>query len=222
MRGRVLLITLGSILLTPFSMSTARATESATGSEIEVSYKALFREGLLQGFEANWLFDPPLSELILTDFDINRNGTFERSELVELNKASLPTLHDSGFFTRLVVGEEEASFIAVSGIKASNEGGRVRYRFSLGIANDDLDVRGSEIVAYINDPTTITTIVPARNGAAYLGNGAPSGCEISAEQTDNLIQHQGRRGGTLFGQVHSVETVTKIRLSCQAGQAGQS
>lgn len=214
MNWRASLIPFGSMLAL-LSIAQAGATESATGVEIEVSYKALFRGGLLQGFEANWLFDPSLSKMILKDFDTNRDGVFDRAEIVELNKASLPTLHENGFFTNLIIDQKETSLIAITGIKASNERGRIRYRFSLGISEGEIDVRGKEVIAHINDPTTITTILPAKNGAAHLETGAPSGCKIRAEQKDILVTHYNWRSDKLSGQLHSLESVTTIYLICK-------
>lgn len=125
----------------------AYATPSIHSPEIEFFYTALFRNGLLQGWQAEWLFDTALSEMIIADFDTDQNGSFEKNEVVDLNKASLPTLHDSGYFLNMLVDGHPVPVTAVSGINATIESGRVRYHYKLGLLNGDVDIRKSEVIS---------------------------------------------------------------------------
>lgn len=214
MIGRILRIGVVAIALASSSALTVSATPPAAEAAIEMSYTALFRQGLLRGFEAEWLLDPTLSEMILTDFDTDRNGVFDRHELIELNKASLPTLHENGFFMELFSGDEAVPIVAVSGIKATAENRQVRYRFALGLASGDRDLRKAEIVASLYDPTQLTIIHPAMTNAASLGEGAPAGCYAHVDESPNIVRQQRGRGA-LFGAVHGIQKITTIKLACE-------
>jgi ABC-type uncharacterized transport system substrate-binding protein len=204
----------GIIMLFVSGAAPAYATPSIHSPEIEFFYTALFRNGLLQGWQAEWLFDTALSEMIIADFDTDQNGSFEKNEVVDLNKASLPTLHDSGYFLNMLVDGHPVPVTAVSGINATIESRRVRYHYKLGLLNGDVDIRKSEVIAQVLDPTGLTTLIPATT-SVRLGKGAPADCVVLAEQADGLMQQQRRnRRGSLFGPVVTVKFFTVISFTC--------
>lgn len=208
-------IFISSILVLVFSMAPLEAARSDTGVQIEVSYTALFEKNLLKGLKADWLFDPQLSQTMIADFDTNRNGIFDKPELIRLNEASLPTLHQNNFFTHLFVGEKPVPLSAISGIKANIEQGQVHYTFTLGITGGNLDAHNVGIIIDVYDPTTLTRVVPAESGVARLGEDAPPVCSIRAEQKDNaIIELRNGRRRTVFGPVNAVATVTTFFLTC--------
>ena len=53
----------------------------------------------LKSIDVEWTLDPMFSQMVMGDFDTNRNGKFENTERYEVYKA-ISTIKEMGFFIR--------------------------------------------------------------------------------------------------------------------------
>ena len=68
------------------------------------SIKVVFDEKGLAGFEVKWVFDEMFSNMIIHDFDKNRNGKFETDEIGEIKKGAFSNLSNFDYFTHIKIG----------------------------------------------------------------------------------------------------------------------
>lgn len=169
------------------------ASPHDAGLEIEAAYTAVFRDGRLTGFQADWRFDELFSLAMLNDFDRDSDGALDAGEIARLSSASLPVLRKSGFFTHAAIGNQRLTLDAVGPLQATVEDGRVRYRFLLGVSGEPVELRSRKLAAVLFDPTKAATLVPAAGELPLaLGEGAPPACQGWADELSNDKVHGGR------------------------------
>lgn len=84
----------------------------------------------LKSVEVEWTLDPIFSQMVLGDFDLNRNGKFENSERHEVYKA-IAAMKEVGFFIRPTLNNHTIRLKELKNFTVRLERGLVIYRFSI-------------------------------------------------------------------------------------------
>ena len=84
----------------------------------------------LTSVDVDWTLDPMFSQMILGDFDINRNGVFETSEKYEVYKA-IVQMNEFGFFIRPTINNRPIWLRELKNFTVRQEKGLVIYRFNI-------------------------------------------------------------------------------------------
>jgi len=84
----------------------------------------------LTSVDIEWTLDPMFSQMVLGDFDLNRNGRFEPSEKYEVYKAIEP-MKEMGFFIRPQINNRSIRLKELKNFTVRQEKGLVIYRFNI-------------------------------------------------------------------------------------------
>lgn len=84
----------------------------------------------LKTIDIEWTLDPMFSQMVLGDFDTNRNGKFESQEQYEVHKAILP-MKEMGFFIRPIVNGKKIWLKELKNFTVRQSKGVVIYRFTI-------------------------------------------------------------------------------------------
>lgn len=84
----------------------------------------------LKSVDVEWTLDPMFSQMVLGDFDLNRNGKFEHSEKYEVYKA-IEAMKDMGFFIRPTLNDRRIWLKELKNFSVRQERGLVIYRFTI-------------------------------------------------------------------------------------------
>ncbi len=87
-------------------------------------------DNTLKSIDVEWTLDPMFSQMILGDFDLNRNGKFENSERNEVFKA-ITTMKEIGFFIRPTLNNRKIWLKELKNFTVRQERGLVIYRFNI-------------------------------------------------------------------------------------------
>ncbi|MDD5053218.1 MAG: DUF1007 family protein [Sulfuricurvum sp.] len=86
----------------------------------------------LTSVDVEWTLDPMFSQMVLGDFDLNRNGQFENSEKYEVYKAIEP-MKEFAFFIRPKVNNHFIMLKELKNFTVLQQKGLVIYRFTIPI-----------------------------------------------------------------------------------------
>ncbi len=84
----------------------------------------------LTSVDIGWTLDPMFSQMVLGDFDLNRNGQFEPAEKYEVYKAIEP-MKEMGFFIRPQINNRSIRLKELKNFTVRQEKGLVIYRFNI-------------------------------------------------------------------------------------------
>jgi len=84
----------------------------------------------LTSINVEWTLDPMFSQMVMGDFDLNRNGKFEHSERYEVYKA-IEQMKKVGFFIRPTLNNRKIRLNELKNFTVRVEKGLVIYRFSI-------------------------------------------------------------------------------------------
>ena len=70
------------------------------------SINVLFDEKGLAGFRVKWVFDEMFSNMIINDFDKNRNRRFESQEIEHIKNGAFSNLKNFDYFTHIKIAEK--------------------------------------------------------------------------------------------------------------------
>lgn len=88
-----------------------------------------FDKNGLAGFEIRWAFDEMFSSMIILDFDKNRNGRFEPSEIAGVEKGAFSNLREFDYFTHIKIDKKPFKVKYVKDFSAEIENHILIYRF---------------------------------------------------------------------------------------------
>ena len=83
----------------------------------------------LAGFDFRWVFDEMFSQMIIGDYDKNRNGRFEPGESEALKAGAFSNLKNFGYFTHIKIAGTPFPVRFVKDFRAEIEKGCLVYRF---------------------------------------------------------------------------------------------
>ncbi len=84
----------------------------------------------LKSVDVEWTLDPMFSQMVMGDFDLNRNGKFENTERYEVYKA-IEAMKEMGFFIRPTLNNRKIFLKELKNFTVRQERGLVIYRFSI-------------------------------------------------------------------------------------------
>lgn len=87
-------------------------------------------DNTLKSVDVEWTLDPMFSQMVMGDFDLNRNGKFENSERYEVYKA-IATMKEMGFFIRPTLNNRKIWLKELKNFTVRQEKGLVVYRFTI-------------------------------------------------------------------------------------------
>ena len=83
----------------------------------------------MAGFKEKWAFDEMFSQMIIHDFDKNRNGRFELAEVKEIKKGAFSNLRKFDYFTHVKINGKSFEVKFVKDFNAKIVKNRVTYHF---------------------------------------------------------------------------------------------
>jgi len=93
------------------------------------SIKVVFDEKGLAGFKLKWVFDDMFSNMIINDFDKNKNGLFEQSEIETIKNGAFSNLKKFDYFTHIKVNDKPFKVEFVKNFSAEIKDNILIYRF---------------------------------------------------------------------------------------------
>ena len=96
---------------------------------IHNSVTIVFDENGLAGFKVDWVFDEMFSNMIIHDYDQNKNKKFEASEIRKLEKGAFSNLRKFEYFTYIKISGEPFKVKFVRNFSAKIIEDRVVYHF---------------------------------------------------------------------------------------------
>lgn len=162
-----------------------------------------FEEGRLVKIRMQWAFDEFFSAVLYEDFDRNRNGSFEESEIDAMRQGAFNGLGEVGFFTDLRVDGRKVDWNGAEdfGIAVSADGRIVSYSFTLTLP-EPVDPVQEPVTLSIYDPEYYVAMDFIQDRPLrFRGNGGTDCAYAFEEADDNPIY---------FGAVYPIRAV----LSC--------
>lgn len=93
------------------------------------SIKVVFDKKGLAGFKIKWVFDEMFSNIIIHDFDKNRNGHFEPSEVGDVKNGAFSNLKNFDYFTHIKINGKAIKVKFVKDFSAMIKDNTLIYRF---------------------------------------------------------------------------------------------
>lgn len=93
------------------------------------AFIAHFDNDGLVGFKLEWVFDEMFSQMIINDFDKNKNGELEPEEVKAVYKGAFSNLEHFGYFTNVKINGTPFDVKEVQDFDAKIVKGRVVYHF---------------------------------------------------------------------------------------------
>lgn len=112
----------------------------------------------LQSIDVEWTLDPMFSQMVLGDFDLNRNGVFEPKERYEVHQA-IVAMKEVGYFIRPVLNNRKIWLKELKNFSVRQEKGLVIYRFTI--------PTNEKIAQRLNLTVTYDTEAAFNNGIIY-------------------------------------------------------
>ena len=132
--------------------------------------------GHIVAITQDWTFDAFFSAALIKDFDRDKNGRFDAAEIALMKKNAFSALKDFGYFTHVRVDGKKASPTDIRAFTAKIAGGKVTYRFTLGLPKP-VDPRRQKAAFLFYDHTYYVDVALSGSTPVGLKNGV--GCRVS-------------------------------------------
>ena len=143
--------------------------------EARVGFELEF--GALVAIDMTWRFDPMLSELLLLDYDRDRDGRFDAEEAERL----LPAIYDGlileGYYAHLELAGAKQPITEADGFSVRIEDGLVLYNFKMHLP-EPVDPAETEVAFAVYDETIFVQIDLALTGLAIVGDDGRCALEV--------------------------------------------
>jgi ABC-type uncharacterized transport system substrate-binding protein len=139
---------------------------------IDIMAKFMFSDSTLSGVNIFWDMDEMYSASLMEEFDLNKNGTFEKSEYTSIYKEAFSYAANSNYFMVVTWGE---SLLQVAETKRFVArilpDKKIRYSFFVPLNIKLQEIADDKLVMFFNDPSMFVAfdlkknmITPAENG----------------------------------------------------------
>ncbi|MBL8644908.1 MAG: DUF1007 family protein [Rhodospirillaceae bacterium] len=105
-----------------------------------------------------WQFDAFFSQVLMGDFDTNKDGQFDDAERAAMKEQVFTSLKDYGYFTHLRIGGKDTAFERVENFATAVDKGELVYIFDL-LPAAPIDLGAAEAQLSLFDPTIYVDIV---------------------------------------------------------------
>ncbi|MHA1539998.1 MAG: DUF1007 family protein [Alphaproteobacteria bacterium] len=109
-----------------------------------------------------WAFDEMFSELILIDYDKDKNKVLSKKEVLDIKEKAFKHLKSEGFYTHIFVNGKKYDQYTLSKFHAEIKNGEVIYQFTL-LLNTQLDPFSDKISLGVYDPQFYTELTYKRD-----------------------------------------------------------
>jgi len=155
---------------------------------IEQKIGIIFDKNGIEGFTLHWTFDEMFTSIISVDYDKNKNGVLEESEVKLVEKEAFSFVADYNYFFYATIAGESYQATEVKNFSAEFVNQKVVYSFFVPcpiIAKSD----DSEIIIYTYDPSYYSAILFAEKEPTFLTNAAPFDikCSIMEDTQKSLF-----------------------------------
>ena len=117
------------LLIAVFILAVSGIVYSHPHVFIDAKIQIFFHETGFAGFKVEWIFDDMFSSTIITDFDKNKNGTFEVDEIDAVREGAFSNLRNYNYFILLVSRNKRVVIESVEDFNAEIIQGKVGYNF---------------------------------------------------------------------------------------------
>ena len=155
----------------------------------------------LAGFRLDWLFDEMFSNMLIHDYDKNRNGKFEEGEIKEVKKGAFSNLKKFNYFTHVKINGKSFKVSFVKDFSAKMIKGRVVYQFFIPCHVQAISSY-KRIKISVRDRTFYCSIVLMKDQISY--------------ENDSFYEHDIRisknpKEAYYYGQVYPEEITFRFR-----------
>lgn len=142
---------------------------------VDAAIGFVFENGTVVALAMEWTFDQFFSNMLLADFDKNKNKRFEEPEAKALHDGAFVALKDAGYFTHVRSGGRSVAVGEARDFSAVVSWDQVTYRFVARLA-EPLDPRAAPLIAGVYDEAYYIDLALAqKDPVALLGEGS-KGC----------------------------------------------
>jgi len=123
---------ISSAILVSLFLSAMLASAARAHPHIWISATAsfLFEGDRVVAIRQAWTFDEFFSSALIKDFDVNRDGKFDKAETEQLKQNAFSALKDFTYFTHVRVDGKNLKITEVSDFEADIVDGKIIYRFT--------------------------------------------------------------------------------------------
>ena len=165
--------------------------------------EAVFDEKGLAGIQITWSCDEFFSSMMTEDFDQNKNGSLEETEIALIKKEAFDSLAEHDYFIFVKIDGKPFKVKYVRDFSAAFHAGKLRYQFFIPCHVTALKTFKT-IALSVYDPTYYSAIFFAQNRPVSLRNDA--GFEVKSRIAQNMQESY------YFGMVHPWELTINFRL----------
>ena len=169
---------------------------------IENALTIIFDKQGLAGVQVKWVFDEFFSNMIACDYDSNRNGKLEASEVKNIKEKAFSNLKNFDYFTFIRIDKRAFKVTYIREFSAELKEGKLIYRFLIPCHVKAVTGYKQFIISQY-DPTYYTSVSFAEDNPVSL-KGAP-GFDADYHVEKNL------KKSFYYGQFHPLEVVLKFR-----------
>ncbi|MEA1911204.1 MAG: DUF1007 family protein [Spirochaetota bacterium] len=150
------------ILLLPFSLPLFAHPHIRLSTSLEFEYS----DRQCSGIWVEWEFDRFFSISIINDFDLDKNGEFDSSEVNDIEQHAFSNLKNYGYFIYLRIGTKRYNSEKVSNFSAQLFGSKLHYRFFIPLNKQNYN----DFYVSVFDPTYYCAVDYIENGV-IVGQG---------------------------------------------------
>lgn len=125
--------------------------------------------------EVEWRFDPFFTEMIVVDFDVNRDRRIDAEESRQIHDHAFTNLRHFGYFLDIRVNGQRRDVVPdmVRSFRASLENDQVVYRFHVHL-EVPVSTRETRVTVAMYDETYFTEIMMAEEPPAHIRGEPPN------------------------------------------------
>jgi len=163
----------------------------------------VFDEQGLAGIRVGWRFDEFFSSMIVSDYDENKNGVFEKSEIIKIENAAFRNLSEFNYFTFIKINGQPFKVKYVREFNASLDKGFLIYEFFIPCHVKTAPYFKKFTISQY-DPTYYTAIFYAENNPV----GQEAGSKFETIYHDIA---ENKNESYYFGMIYPVELTMEFR-----------
>jgi len=167
------------------------------------SIKVVFDEKGLAGFKLKWVFDDMFSNMIINDFDKNKNGLFEQSEIETIKNGAFSNLKEFDYFTHIKISAKSFKVKFVRDFSAEIKDNILIYRFFVPCHVQAVSSL-KEVKISIYDVSFYSSVFLTKDPVSF---------EKTSPYEHEYQISKNKNEGYYYGQVYPEEITLRFRLT---------
>ena len=119
---------------------------------IDSTIECEFDSSGLKGFWINWTFDQMFTAQLIMDYDLDRNGSLSKEEVLDIKENAFSNLINFNYFTYITENKNTFRPMEVRSFSASIKGKDIFYRFFIPYTSIAAD-NGNRVIIAVYDDT---------------------------------------------------------------------